>query len=369
MRETLYRLADVGRRLAASNPVRKGRIRRTQAERLGRNYPPDAARLIVLLVPGLDKVNGGILSITSIYGETRTLRDVHHAETILCTLPGDPLLLKYTRFQNTNDVFEFPEVLEYFHKLRELTIHVPEYAVDGFLRHLSPAARRRLSQIAEVKLNILMQNVSLMPSGRHVAALGRLGPVTCTTAHAKYSTPDVRARLGVPLHKLSVFNSPEQYERRAYQDKDNLMVVSPDDHPRKRSVLRRLARDFPDLEIRVVRRLSYEEYKDLIARARWALTFGEGLDGYFLETVLSGGISFAVYNPMFHTEDFRGLRTVYDSYDTLSERISPDVASLDSQAAYAGYQSVQYRLCASYYRHEDYVANLRRFYEGKYTLP
>lgn len=369
MKDSLYRLADDTRRLVADNPIRKRRTRRIQADRLPRQYPAQAERLVILLVPGLDKVNGGILSIASIYGETQRLRDVHGAETILCTVPGDPLLLRFSKFHNSNDIFEFSRVLRYFRQLEVLTIHVPEYPVGRFLSHLTPEDRERLSQIAEVRLNLLMQNISLVPPSTDVARLKELGAVTCTTAHAKYSTPEFRASIGVPLHMLSVFNSPEQYERRSYGRKEDLMIVSPDDHPRKRLVLNRLGHDLPGLRVQVVKKLTYEEYKQLITRAKWALTFGEGLDGYFLETVLSGGISFAVYNARFHTEDFRGLRTVYATYDALVANISKDIAALDNPAAYTGYQQEQFELCSRYYRHDEYVENLRRFYEGRYTFP
>jgi hypothetical protein len=61
--------------------------------------------------------------------------------------------------------------------------------------------------------------------------------------------------------------------------------------------------------------MTYQEYKATISKAKWALTFGEGLDGYFVEPIFSGDSSFSVYNPSFFIEDSWSLRTVYRDYD------------------------------------------------------
>ena len=99
------------------------------------------------------------------------------------------------------------------------------------------------------------------------------------------------------------------------------MVVSPDPHPAKEAVMD-LLNSVTGLRIQVIQNLTYEQYKELISRARWSLTFGEGLDGYFIEPVFSGSVSFAVYNEEFFTQDFKPLSTVYSSYEELLKRIS-----------------------------------------------
>jgi hypothetical protein len=198
--------------------------------------------------------------------------------------------------------------------------------------------------------------------------LSSFGKLTGTTAHAKYSTLQLRRRLGFPLHKLSVFVSPEQYIMRRYPQKDNLMIVSPDNHPRKLEVLRLIRQNFPQLEIKIIRNMTYETYKDTISRAKWALTFGEGLDGYFVEPVFSGSVSFSVYNPSFFTSDFAGFRTVYPSYDVMIEKICEDISSLDNEQPYTNYQREQFSLCHKYYDYREYVKNLNAFYKGDYTF-
>jgi hypothetical protein len=128
-----------------------------------------------------------------------------------------------------------------------------------------------------------------------------------------------------------------------------------------------IARQLPQLRIQIVQNLRYEEFKKVAAQSKWALTFGEGLDGYFVETIFSGGVSFAVYNSRFFTEDFKPLRTVYDSYETLYKRICADIKELDNEMAYTDYQNKQYELCCKYYKYEEYINNLELFYKGQYT--
>lgn len=285
----------------------------------------------------------------------------------MCTIPGDPLLLKYTWFKNGNNLYGFSQVLSYFQNLQSLILHVPEYAIVKFLRNISFKDKLRLKKIKEVHINLMIQNIDYLPPVQNIEGLRKLGRLTCTTAHEAYSNPDLRKELNIPLHKLSVFMSPEKYDRKSYMEKENLMVVSPDSHPRKSEALGLIAKQLPELKLQVIRNLSYDEYKKTISRAKWALTFGEGLDGYFIETIFSGGISFSTYNSRFFTEDFKPLRTVYDNYDVLVQKICSDIRDLDNETAFADYQNEQFDLCHKHYDHKKYIENLESFYKGDYT--
>jgi hypothetical protein len=356
---------------ALSISLSSRKIRKYQKKLLEENYGKGTKKLIIFLTPGVDVVNGGILSIASIFEETRRLKHIHGAEALLCTYPSDPPLLKYTRFKSDNMLFDFSQVLSYFDRLEHLILHIPEHIVSLFLWSISINDYLRLRRIRNKQINIMIQNIELLPSKRHLIRLRRLGELTCTTAHKRYSTMDIRNNLGFPLHYLSTFLSPENYGTREYHEKENLMIVTPEGHPRKLEararVMNLLAQQFRQLRIQIIENLTYEEYKETISKAKWALTLGEGLDGYFIETVFSGGVSFAVYNTRFFTEDFRLLRTVYDDYDVLAQRICKDVASLDNELAYSEYQNEQFDLCHKYYDHKEYIKNLEAFYKRDYT--
>lgn len=306
------------------------------------------------------------MSISSIYEETKKLKRIHGAETVLCTIPGDPLLLRYTKFNNKNYMFRFSQVMSYFQNLDSLIIHI-EYYIPNFLKNISVQDYVKLRRIKNVHINIMIQNINFSVTEEDIRRLRRLGKLTCTTAHEKYSTPELSKMLGMPLHKFSVFVSPEKYDKKQYSEKEDLMIVSPDRHPRKAEVLELIAKQFPHLRIQTISNLTYEEYKKIISRAKWALTFGEGLDGYFVETVFSGGVSFSAYNSKFFTEDFKSLRTVYHNYDALVQKICSDIKNLDNEVAFANYQHEQYALCSKHYNSKEYIENLKLFYQGKYT--
>jgi hypothetical protein len=342
------------------------KFRRLQNTLLRQNYSPLSKRLIVFLTLGYDVVKGGNLSISSIYRETIRMKRIHGAEVVMCTLPGDPRLLRYTKFDNQDYMYPLSSVLSYFQDLESLMIHVPEYSIDQFLEKSSEEDHCKMEAIPDVHVNIMIQNIRLLPGPEPIRKIAHVGKVTCTTAHERYSTPEISTRLGIPLYKLSTYVSPQWYDRTQYSEKEDLVVVSHDPHPAKEAILRTIARTLPNTRIWVVKEITYEEYKKIVRRAKWAVTFGEGLDGYFLETVFSGGIAFATYNDDFFTEDFRSLRTVYPSYEVMLRSICPDIKNLDSERSYVDYQRKQYALCRKYYNYDDYVANLVSFYDREY---
>lgn len=342
-------------------------VRLCQDILLKANYSRGTRRLIVFLTPGFNIVNGGIMSISSIYEETRKLKHIHGAESLLCALPGDPILLRYTKFKNQNYIYRFSQVLSYFKNLQYLMIHIPECYIGNFLDNVTYRDFMKLRKTRSVHINIMLQNIELLSPIQYIAKLREFGKLTCTTAHEKYSTLELRQKLEMPLHRLSVFVAPEKYYKKEYNEKEDIMIVSPDDHPKKFEILSLINRQFPRLKIQIIKNLTYEGYKEVISRAKWAFTFGEGLDNYFLETVFSGGISFSAYNSNFFTEDFKSLHTVYDNYDVLIQKICSDIRDLDNEIAFADYQNEQYTLCSKHYNLKEYIKNLETFYRGDYT--
>jgi hypothetical protein len=327
-------------------------------------------RLIVFLTPGYEAPSGGVLSIADLYNESKTLRRLHGGRVIMCTVPGEPLLPKYTWFENSNYILNLNAVLERCRPLDYLLLHVPEYAVASgqMVTWLAAAGGALLRKAREVHFNVMVQNIDLIDGGR-LGELTRFGRVTCTTAHEAYSNLATRERLGVTLHWLSVLSGPELHSQSGYRDKEQLLIASDDEHPLKAQVLEQIARALPELRIEVVRGLTYEEFKRLVGRAKWSLTFGEGLDGYFVEPVYRGGVSFAVFNERFFTPAFARLETVYPSWEALLERMVPDLRRLDDPEPYERCWRQTFDLLGELYGVEKFRENLRKFYRGEYTFP
>jgi hypothetical protein len=353
---------------AAGAPLSKAETILPRPE-LTRKVASGTKRLIIILTPGRDVRVGGVLSIAAIFKETEALTELHRAKVALCAVPGDdPLFLKYSWFENSNYLLDIEAVLRSCENLDYLQLHIPEYAVNFVSEWLTAASSSLLRNVREIHLNIMLQNIDYI-EGQNIAALKRFGTVTATTAHDAYGTIATREALGIAVHKLSVCCGPELYKRTSYRNKKPILVVSHDEHPRKDEVLWRIARAHPQLEISVVNNLSYEEYKALISRAKWALSFGEGLDGYFAETIFSGGNSFAVFNERFFTPAFAALETVYPSWEVLQERMPVDLQRLDGPIAYDRCWREAYDLLTSLYSTDRFRENLRAFYRGQYTFP
>lgn len=345
------------------------RIRRSQYRAAADAVHVDRKRLIVFLVPGWDGVNGGILSIVSLCAESRKLCANRNADVFLVSSPGDPPLMGYTKFANREPILDLTDVVQRHRSLDYLLIHVPECYVAQFAASAGWRFRARLLRIRNVRFNVMLQNIDLLPDSQSLKRLASLGVLTITTAHEQYTSREMRQGLGFPLHHLSTFVSPGQYVRVPLTDKENLLVLSPDPSDQRGRILGLLHERLPEMELVTVQGMKYEDYKSLLQRARWSLTFGEGLDGYFVETVFSGGIAFAVYNSRFFTGDFHVLRTVYESWDELAGRICDDIGDLGVSSSYEAYQKAEYALCAKHYDHSVYLDNLRKFYAGEYSYP
>ena len=307
------------------------------------------------------------MAITALYEETRKLQSLHNAEVVMCSVPGDPPFLKYAWFKNDNYILDLESVLKRCGHLNHLLLHIPDYRVNRLVEWLS-ASQALLKNIEELHLNVLAFNIDLM-QGQNVTGLEQFGSVTCTTAHQAYSNLTTREAVGVATHSLLICKGAEFYSPTGYEDKEQLLVVSPDAHPFKELVLQQIARELPGLRIQVIAGLTYDEFASLIRRAKWSLTFGEGLDGFFVEPVFSGSISFAVFNERFFTPAFADLETVYPSWDILLERIVEDIRRLDEPMAYnQGWQQA-YDLLSQHLDTNRFRENLRSFYRGEYTFP
>lgn len=325
-------------------------------------------RLIVVLTPGHELRAGGVIAIANFYQESAALEHLHEAKVVLCTIPGDPFFLKYSWFENHNYILDLEFLLKCCGRLDYLQLHIPEYRVNRLVDWLTLKNAELKRNIRELHLNVMLQNIDLI-DGQNITALMRFGRVTCTTGHEAYSNRETRDALGVSLHRLSICNGPERYSLSGYEEKEPLMIVSHDDHPLKEQVLQQVALAFPELRIQVIQDISYEDYLKLIRRAKWSLTFGEGLDSYFVEPVFNGAVSFAVFNDRFFTPAFANLQTVYCSWEVLLERITTDLQRLDEPAAFNRCWKETFDLLSDLYSVDRFRENLRMFYRGEYTFP
>jgi len=334
---------------------------------LTRKLPADTRRLIIFLTPGYELRSGGVMAINAMYHETVALKEIHQAESVLCSIPGEPRILKYKWFKNNDYILGLSTVLGHCRNLESVLIHIPEYRVNHVAQQLSQL-KPLLEKIPEVHLNVLLFNIDLIEE-QNVKQLEEFGRVTCTTAHEGYSNQETRDAVGVPTHGLLICKGAEYYTPTKYEQKDELLIVSPDAHPLKERVLERLARELPRLKVQIIQDLAYEEYAKVRQRAKWSLTFGEGLDGFFVEVVFCGGLSFAVFNERFFTQEFSELENVYPSWEALLEKMPVDLKQLDDPQAYESQWKKTFALVDNVLSTNRFRERLRQFYRGEYTFP
>jgi hypothetical protein len=340
-----------------------------QRSALTAGFDKQQKNLIVFLVPPFDFINGGVMSICFIASETKKLEAVHHSKVMISSFPKrSGRFLRYSKFRCDEVIFQFEEILSYFSGLEKILIHVPDFMGEQFTKDL---ARRRfsLAHIPKVTFNIMNQNVDLMPSPETIQRLSRFGEVTCTTAHSRYCSPSESTKYGIRYHHMSAHYN-DRYFFKSYREKDNLMVVSPDPHPMKDRVLKKIAQKFPNLEIRIIKNLSYDNYLKLIARAKWSLTFGEGMDGYYVEPLQSGALPFAVYNATFFpNKQYGSLMTNFTDYTDMLARITDEMSVLDYEDAFEKFWAKQMALFKAEYSQEDHLKRIRLYYENKFSYP
>ncbi len=340
------------------NPWRVSHIHRVQKNFMRDMNDNSETRLIVFMVPGVDAVNGGVMAILSHARESRKLREIHGSRVFICTIPNHPPLARYTRFKNDETLLNIDMLLNHFSNYKQLMLHLPEVHVHEFLKWLEKHGKK----ISGLRINMMLQNIDLCPSLDDISRLKKFASITCTTAHRAYSTYDVEHRLGCPVFHLSVQIDPQKYRRVEYSEKENIIVYSPDFCPEKLKVLAHLRNALPTYEFHEIRGISYEEYLRLIERIKFSISFGEGLDAYYIEPIFSGSIGCAVYNDRFFTSDYRDTDFVYSSWKGFCERFPSDVVQCEEEMIYKEVNTRQFERCAQEYSGEIYREKLRQFY-------
>jgi len=326
-------------------------------------------RIILFIVPNDNIANGGIMSIFSLFKVSKEYRDIHQSEVILATYPSIRFTPRFTKFKNEEIVVPFDLLMERLGNVDSLLIHVPEKFIESFLADLNSSEKRTIRNCKNSTVNILNQNIQAMPEVDKITELKNLfQKVTCTTAHRKYCTAEYRKKYGVPLHHFSAENLFSNYVQRDYAEKEELLIYSPDQHPLKEKIISTIRDHCPNLKLFEINNVTYTEYLDLCSRTKWSITFGEGLDGYFMEPAYCGACSFAVYNIDFFTEDYKNLETVYSNYETMLENIVQDMKAFDNKDRYLQINKSILDIIHKQYKIDEYRNNIKLYYSGEYTF-
>lgn len=326
-------------------------------------------KLIIFFIPPKKVIDGGLMSIFSLCKESRKLVYIHQSDVVISTYPGYPSYKKNDLFPNDETIYSFDEVIKKYPKLDSLLIHFPNAAAkeiyDGLIRH-----QRYLLRIPAFQINVLNQNIQHMPEIGSIASILNLtSNITQSTAHDSYATQEVCDMYALPLYHLSVFIDSQQYVKTSYQEKLDIIAYSPDEQPLKEKIIKKLKTRFPNFKFIEIRGMTYSEYKTIVSQAKFMITFGEGFDGYLIESAFSGGIPFAVYShDFFPSSSFQKYQTIYKNYEDMLEKIASDIKELDNDRPYTELNSSFYKKLEDVYNFSHYVSNIKNFYLGKPTF-
>ena len=327
-----------------------------------------SSKIILFLLPGEDFLTGGILSIFSLYRFSAELATIHNAKVLMCFYPGEGRCEWPIR--KGVIIYPFELVMAACSRAKSVHVHVPEYAVQGFLEQMGSERLAQLRLERGLRINILNQNVLEMPSEETLERLREAVPeLTCTTAHPSYTTAEYRRRWKVPVHFLPGWYYPHDPVVSTYASKRDLLIVSPDPSPYRDLVLQKISAELPHIKIQVISGMPFKKYLKLTQVAKWSLTFGEGLDDYFASVSVRGGVGFAVYNDDFFTKEYRDIRTIYPDWDSLAGNIVRDMRAMDNEEEMGSYTAKVRPLLTEGWSEATTRQALRDFYENKFTFP
>lgn len=323
-----------------------------------------------------DIIGGGMLSCDRLVAESLDiLRDDPSHHVVVSGVPLGQAAVTWSRFKASAPQVEFGFLVSVADPA-QVRLMLPECFVVDFVHNLSEAERSWLLARAQLEIVVMNQNDELMPEPEELrSALSSLTEaVIISTAHARYNTA-LNAALYLYPHKQLTPILPTM-RRLSLQDKEKLILVSPDQivdpstRLKRDEIVAHLQSSLPDFNFVTIFDTNLEDYLDLASRAMFSVTFGEGMDGYFIEPILAGGNSFAVYNDVFFPKSFLNVEGVFGSWDDLRNDVPRMVRTLsESPDLYAAQSDVAAHLVGEIYTRARSRQDLSALLRGEVDHP
>lgn len=328
-----------------------------------------AKDIIAFFIPENVKINGGILSIFNLCTYTRKVYP--NACVMLVTYPNSDTYAHNTYFENDENIYRWEQLMDNAPAMQKLILHIPEYMAGKFYGILTKKDISFLKSVQDLQINILNQNMDLMPNKESWQNLYQLtSNITQTLAFIRNCTQEVADRYQIPTHLFSTYLDFSKYQTVAFEDKEKTIVLSPDNNDKKEMVVNALKKQLPDYKLVVVNNLTFQEYMNLIAKSFCTITFGEGFDGYFIQPAYVGSLSFAVYNETFFpNEQWANLSNVFASFEDMAQKLPNFLRKLEKDKnAYINLSHLNKEKMNTVYGADKYIDNLNRFYQQKYDI-
>jgi hypothetical protein len=319
--------------------------------------------LVIFFNIMLDGVAGGMMAIDRFVYHSEKFGKKHNFTVIQSGFPFSFACTKNKYYDWHKPIVDFTYIIKYLQP-KKLLLNIPEYYCSEYINSLSATMRRWLYTIPDLRINILDQNDELMPVQYYIDKLRILanGKLTITTAHERYCSEGMSKKYSCPMYQLTPF-MPDFY-RASFNEKENIIVLSCDSHSMRMKVIDKIIHELSNNKIVAVKNMSFEEYKKIISRAKFTISFGEGWDGYFIEPYLSNSIGITVRHRKYFPEGFKNVSTVYDSWSELYVRIVGDIKHWDScESIYYAVQREVETEIRKFINNERSEKDLEAFYE------
>jgi hypothetical protein len=331
-----------------------------------------AKKLLVIVIPEHNEMSGGIFSFFSIARTAYKLRRKHGYRTLVMTRPNrlGVTYLRQRHFRNAEDVYRFDQIIR-CKEVDDLYIFLPEYASSNFVSNLSQELVEYLDGRKNLYINILNQKNDIMPTREEFRELFSLtSNVSVSVAHHGYFGQKFCEHYGIPMLLLPAYTDLSEYDPSGFEEKEPLIIYSPDTSPQRDYLLRRMAKELPEYELREVRGVTFDDYMDLATRARFSLTFGEGFDGYLAQPIYQGGVGFAVFNnEFFPSSDLQFYYNIFATEQDMVDNIVKRIRNLEVNKNL--YEATNRRMMNVYnelYSRADYIRRIEQLIDRKFEL-
>jgi hypothetical protein len=332
----------------------------------------NAEALFVIIVPEHNTMSGGIYSFFSIAKAAYNMRHKHHYAIVLMTRPNkyDLTYLRQSNFRNYEDVFRFEQIIR-CRRAKEIYLHIPEYAAPTFIASLTNEQREYLLSRDHLYVNILNQKCEIMPENEELKDLRAFADeLTQSVAHHAYFSQDHADRYDLPTLLLPAYTDLSGYEAIDRDEKEKLIIYSPDEAPHREPVLKVLRERLPDYELVEIRDITFDRYMELATRCLFSITFGEGFDGYLSQPIYQGGIGFAVYREeYFPSAKLRDFPNIFSSEQDMIENIVPRIRLFENDASrYVETNKSMMEVYNSLYSKNDYMRRIEKLLKREFEI-
>ena len=324
--------------------------------------------IVAFVLPSIEIISGGILSIFSLYKYTKRL--LPDFSTLLITENGKDIYAKISWFENDEKIYRWEQFINNIQNTENLILHISEYMADKFYAGLSSQDIGILQNIKNLRINILNQNPQLLPEISKLQKLFLLSShITQTLAFKEKDLQNRANRYFMPLSFISSYVDLSKWRSIPFNKKEKLILLSSDKNKYRKEIVRILKKQLPEFNIITIKQMSFETYMNFVCKATAVISFGEGYDGYFLQPCYVGTLSFAVYNETFFpNSSFLDLEHVYPSYKAMSRDLVQDIIKLtnNSEEYYGTINKL--KILDKDHSEEVVVRSLERFYQQKYDV-